>query len=215
MENTATDVQPIAFDSATQVNEILDRIRVSLYTHVEGQSRGKNGVREDMFRREVEELLEKEFLANLPTMIHQNITVKGLSWDEHEARSSQATQPLDTALLRETIAAQDTAFQLSSIGCSKRATKPTLLASQVDSRIQKVIKSGEDKSALLEEQRKRREARRRLVKEDIPGKAEAAADLQKVEALLQQISSELPKQVLKAQRAASVASEVDRLSKAP
>lgn len=58
METTATEVQPIAFDSATQVNEILDRIRVSLYTHIEEQSRGKNGGREDMFRREMEELLE-------------------------------------------------------------------------------------------------------------------------------------------------------------
>lgn len=49
---------------------------------------------------------------------------------------------------------------------------------------------------------------------EIPGKAEAMADLQKVEALLQQTSAELPKQILKAQRAASVASEVERLAKA-
>jgi len=77
----------------------------------------------------------------------------------------EATQPLDTALLRETIAAQDTAFQLSSVGCQKRATKPALLASQVDSRIQKVIRSGEDKSTLLEEQRARRDGRRRAVKD--------------------------------------------------
>ena len=52
---------------------------------------------------------------------------------------------------------------MSTLNCAKRTTKPALLASQVDTRIKKVVDSGEAKSALLEEQKQRRAARRRLV----------------------------------------------------
>lgn len=40
----------------------------------------------------------QEFLAKLPDMIHQNITVKGLSWEEHEARSNQGESRLSSSM---------------------------------------------------------------------------------------------------------------------
>lgn len=137
-------------------------------------------------------------------MIQQNITVGGLSWDDHRAKSQQgdfslqsstfvvsgplleraahpvnswhtgrpfrsraslstATQPVDAVLLRKTIEAQDEAFALSSLACLRRESKTKQLASQVDSRIQAVLASGQEKSKLLDSQRARRESRRRIV----------------------------------------------------
>ena len=126
-----------------------------------------------------------------------------------------ATQPIDKALLRATIQAQDAALQMSSLSCSKRVSKPALLTSQVDTRISKVVKSGEDKSGILEEQRKRREARRRVtgvggchcthvqpyinansrsVPAEVTSKEQTTSDLQASDALLHSATQALSRQ---------------------
>jgi hypothetical protein len=70
-----------------------------------------------------------------------------------------ATQPLDSALLKDTIGTQDAAFQISSVNSVKRIVKTPQLASQVDTRVRRVVRSGDDKAAMLEQQRTKREAR--------------------------------------------------------
>jgi hypothetical protein len=52
---------------------------------------------------------------------------------------------------------------MSNLSCATRINKPALLTTQVDTRIGRVVKSGEDKSGVLDEQRRRREARRRVI----------------------------------------------------
>lgn len=119
-----------------------------------------------------------------------------------------ATQSLDNKLLRDTIAAQEAAFQMSHLSCQARISKPTKLASQVDTRIQRVINSGSDKSALLEEQRKRREGRRRLVGHTVERKEQASKDLHDSEDLLARGATSIVTQNAKARRAEDVAADV-------
>lgn len=122
-------------------------------------------------------------LSPLANTIHENITVNGKTWKDHIEHTNQgtpshllqkwenarslltqpisflsATQPVDSALLKETIQTQDAAFQLSSGNALKRISKATQLASQVDGRIARVIKSGQEKTDILEAQRIKREA---------------------------------------------------------
>lgn len=122
-----------------------------------------------------------------------------------------ATQPLDSALNHATIAAQDAAFQMSRLSCAARTTKPIKLASQVDTRIQRVMTSSADKFTLLGEQRQRREARRRLKDMQLPRKEDTIRSLHAADILLERAARAITVQNAEAQRAEDIAAEVGRL----
>lgn len=227
----ADAVAPIAFDNSGQLEAQLERITAALEEQLASVSTSGNLTAEQLVV--LREALESELRNPLPGLIHQNIKVRGLTWEEHEARAGMATQPVDKALLRATIDAAAAASQMDAISCGKRVSKPALLATQVDTRISRVIKSGEDKSEMLDEQRRRRDARRRIIGggeiwraqasrpkltavfdailAEVVAKEQAKADLHTSEQLLQRAAEALQRQREKAGRAAEVAAEVARL----
>ncbi|KAK9895573.1 hypothetical protein P389DRAFT_203473 [Cystobasidium minutum MCA 4210] len=167
------------------------------------------------FAEQVRAMLRENVLGPLADIVHDNVTINGMSWQDnvsHEAQAHlcppSATQPVNAGLLKSTIETQDAAFQLSSGNAVKRSTKSSQLAAQVDSRIGRVIKSGEEKTKLLSEQRIRRESSAVIQNIDSVSNKDVSADLQATEKALSVATSTIGTVREKAERAASIAADV-------
>lgn len=81
-------VSPIGFDSAAQLEGVLERIWATLDGHIEAAMVMQQS-QQYMDRTALRMMVEEEIQARMAELIHENITVKGLTWMEHEARAHQ------------------------------------------------------------------------------------------------------------------------------
>ena len=78
---------PIAFDSAEQLDEVLERIWTALDGHIQDKCNEMARSTGNSDTTSLRRMIEEELRARLPGYIQQNITVRGMSWEEHQQKA--------------------------------------------------------------------------------------------------------------------------------